>query len=260
MSLAIRVADLDTVITSLRYDGLRRHRLIELGSFRQLVATGRVPMCFGPVASFASSAGLAAIGIATIRRRSHPRQIPIALIPLLFSVQQLLEGVLWIVLVESSRSSLSNMLMNGFLFVAFIVWPVATPLCVYLLEPKRSRKLLMRPFIALGVVVSSYLLWFLATETVTARIVNHCILYDAKIYGPRELVAIYLTATVVPFLFSSSRIIVLLGVVNIALCAVAFYAYAVTFVSVWCFLAAIVSAFIYYEVSRGRPRSRAMGE
>lgn len=51
-------------------------------------------MCFSASASFIAGASLSAIGVATLRRVESKKEIPFATIPLLFGIQQLIEGVI----------------------------------------------------------------------------------------------------------------------------------------------------------------------
>ena len=53
-------------------------------------------MCFSATASFVAGSTLAAIGATTIRMTSRRAEIPFAMIPLLFGVQQLTEGMIWL--------------------------------------------------------------------------------------------------------------------------------------------------------------------
>jgi hypothetical protein len=57
-------------------------------------------MCFSAGASFGASAVLGAIGIVTLTKAKTTDQIPFASIPLLFAVQQAVEGTLWIGLTQ----------------------------------------------------------------------------------------------------------------------------------------------------------------
>ena len=51
-------------------------------------------MCFSAPASFTAAAVLLGLGTVTMRRARSRRELPYAAIPLLFGVQQLLEGML----------------------------------------------------------------------------------------------------------------------------------------------------------------------
>ena len=64
---------------------------------------GRVAgMCFSATASFSAASITAVIGIATLRQVKHPRELLLAAMPLLFAVQQAIEGALWVSLPAGS--------------------------------------------------------------------------------------------------------------------------------------------------------------
>jgi hypothetical protein len=53
-------------------------------------------MCFSASASFIAGTSLSVIGVAAIRRTRARTELPFAMIPLLFGIQQLIEGVIWL--------------------------------------------------------------------------------------------------------------------------------------------------------------------
>ena len=53
-------------------------------------------MCFSASASFVTAAITGAIGIVTLTRVNEPRELPFAATPLLFALQQAVEGLLWL--------------------------------------------------------------------------------------------------------------------------------------------------------------------
>ncbi|MEP7005137.1 MAG: DUF6629 family protein, partial [Sphingomonas bacterium] len=53
-------------------------------------------MCFSATASFTAGAGLLIIGAVTVRRARTAAELPFALVPALFGVQQVIEGALWL--------------------------------------------------------------------------------------------------------------------------------------------------------------------
>lgn len=53
-------------------------------------------MCFSATASFAAGAGLLVVGAITLRQARRRAEMPFAAIPLLFGIQQLIEGALWL--------------------------------------------------------------------------------------------------------------------------------------------------------------------
>ena len=53
-------------------------------------------MCFSATASFVAGTSLSVIGVATLKHVKRKTEIPFAMIPLLFGIQQLTEGVIWL--------------------------------------------------------------------------------------------------------------------------------------------------------------------
>ena len=53
-------------------------------------------MCFSASASFAAGTALVAVGAVTLSKAGHRAELGYAAIPLLFGVQQLIEGVIWL--------------------------------------------------------------------------------------------------------------------------------------------------------------------
>ena len=53
-------------------------------------------MCFSATASFSAGAVLLGIGKLTVQSAHRRREMPLAAIPLLFAIQQLSEGVIWL--------------------------------------------------------------------------------------------------------------------------------------------------------------------
>jgi len=71
-------------------------------------------MCFSPEASFAGGVIISTIGIATILKVHKPSQIVFASIPIFFGIQQIVEGVLWLVL--PNPEYLGALANNGSIF------------------------------------------------------------------------------------------------------------------------------------------------
>ena len=53
-------------------------------------------MCFSATASFSAGTVLTVLGVATMRATRRKAEIPLASIPLLFGLQQIVEGMLWL--------------------------------------------------------------------------------------------------------------------------------------------------------------------
>lgn len=206
-------------------------------------------MCFSATASFTAGTALSAVGVLTLRKPRTQRELPLALIPLLFGIQQLTEGVLWL----SLRHDLPTLqLWSTYVFSGFshVLWPIFVPFAVLLVEANRRRQQALGVFLVLGVGVGVYLLYFLVRFGVTAQIHGQSIVYDSPHFYIWGVLVIYLLATCVSGLFSSHRCINYFGVLAFVLAIAAALVSIHTFVSVWCFFAAVLSALIFLHFTR----------
>ena len=53
-------------------------------------------MCFSATASFMVGGSLTLLGAVMLKRVTHKAELPFAAIPLLFGIQQVIEGMLWL--------------------------------------------------------------------------------------------------------------------------------------------------------------------
>ena len=210
-------------------------------------------MCFSATASFVAGATLVTAGIATLRLASRPSEIPFAAIPLLFGIQQLIEGLIW--LSFGSSPPLPNPPLT-FIYSLFshVMWPIYVPLAVFLLEtvPWRRRALLVTQ--VAGLAVGLYLLYYLAQFPVTSRVLGQHIVYGESLPFVGVVMAFYLSATCVSSMLASHWMIRMFGVLSLATFIAAYAIHVATLVSVWCFFAAILS-FIVYGYFRSERRA-----
>ena len=104
-------------------------------------------------------------------------------------------------------------------------------------------------FLVMGLGVGLYLLYFLARFPVTARVEGRSIFYDSPHFFIGGVLVVYLLATCVSGLFSTHRCINVFGVSAFVLAVAAYLVSVKTFVSVWCFFAAVLSLLIYVHFS-----------
>ena len=107
-------------------------------------------MCFSSAASFGAAALLAAAGIASIAKVRHQKEVMFAAIPVIFAIQQVAEGLLWLSMGNLALRTLREDLTYFFLFVAESVWPVWVPLSLLLLERSRPRKAVLASLLIIG--------------------------------------------------------------------------------------------------------------
>lgn len=207
-------------------------------------------MCFSAEASFLVAAATGLTGVAAMRQTTSAREIPLAGTPLLFGLQQFVEGVLWLRLPQAEGEYSITMLSFAFLVFAEVIWPAYTAIAVLLIEPDRRRRQALIAVLIIGIIVSRDLLLALMVELPVATIRGHSIAYGGHSDPLSWEQLPYLAATVLPLFISSQRAIRTFGVVASAGFLVSACVYAETFVSVWCFFAAAGSVLLYLHFRR----------
>ena len=217
-------------------------------------------MCFSATASFSAGALLLGIGTLTLRSAVATQQrsaLPFAAIPLLFAVQQLVEGVIW--LTFSREAPLLNSVMTHvYSFFSHVLWPVYVPVAVWLLEPPGRRRHLLVVFAAGGFAVAAYLLYILVAFPVVSKPTGRHVEYDSPHFYAALTMTLYLLSTTTSPLFSTHRWVKAFGALALLAFGAAYYFYAQWFISVWCFFAALLSGVVYLHFAvREREHSRS---
>ena len=101
-------------------------------------------MCFSANASFGSGIILAVISVASLKKVQYPTHIYFAAIPLIFCIQQIIEGLLWLALIDPVYASLEKVSTYSFLFFAQVIWPIWIPFAVLSLEVKSKYKTIQK--------------------------------------------------------------------------------------------------------------------
>jgi len=142
-------------------------------------------MCFSANVSILTSGILALIGTISLKKIKTKIQIPLALIPYFFAMQQFSEGILWLTLKSNNVYiiGVAKCFTYIYLTFAFFFWPMWIPFSVYMIENEKVRKLLLRGMLVIGTFVGIYGLFFIIINGGKAQILDHHILYDVNIPG-----------------------------------------------------------------------------
>lgn len=204
-------------------------------------------MCFSANASFGAGIVLTILGVASLKKVKKSSQIYFAAIPIIFALQQFIEGFLWLSFAQENYAFLKPYTTYIFFFIAQIVWPTWVPLSVYQLERDESKKKQLRTLLGLGILVSSYLGYCLLRYDVNAEIAGHHISYlnTYPSYNFAICGALYVICTIIPPVFSSVRKLWILALTILAAYIITMIYYEEYLVSVWCYFAAIISVLIY---------------
>jgi hypothetical protein len=201
-------------------------------------------MCFSATANFVGSGVLAAVGVTTLTRVKHRRELLFASLPTLFAVHQFIEGFVWLGLDGILSQKVTHNMGAAFMLYAQGLLPFLLPLSVLLFEPDKASRRRMRPFLALGILTALYILWALAAYPTQVFVRGNSIVYINPATNNTIVAALYLIVTCGSLLLSKVPDMVIFGIANIVILVIVFIVKSYAFTSMWCAYAAVASIII----------------
>lgn len=193
------------------------------------------------------------------------RQVPknsryVALIPFLFGIQQMLEGVVWL--------GIDGAIPNGFqikatyIFAAFalIIWPTYFPFSMFYYEPNQKLRKITLLFLLAGLAVSLTSSWFILTHNLDSYVSCEHLKCSSVIYQIKgdfiqndHLLILYNMCLIAPFFITTNKVI--------RNCFAPAYLLSIPFSqmivdhiqefsSVWCFIAAMLSIILVFSFNK----------
>ena len=169
-------------------------------------------MCFSAEASFTAAALLIPLGgLAVVRAaKVAPKYTPLCALPLLFGLQQAMEGMVWVAGGGPDAAWVERFSL-AYMFFSWIAWPVWVPVSVYFLEPPRRRPLYIA-FAVGGAMLGGvqYIPYFTHEGWLTTTFLANAISYgDTQLLDAlmtREATyLLYLVFIIMPLIVSSDR-------------------------------------------------------
>ena len=224
-------------------------------------------MCFSAEASFAVGTALLPVGAFCVVQavRKKPDAIPLAVVPIVFGVQQISEGFVWRALHVDDPAAIRDASL-AFLFFAVAFWPFWFPLITTIIEPQPGKR---KWFFALAILSTFWLgamylpLVFGPPSLLTTSVKHHSIQYqypDLWLYDyiPKKILrVVYFLMVALPMGLSSESLGKVPGIMLGLSAIVAAVIYDYAFVSVWCFFAAIMSGYMAWMFWK-MPNSRSL--
>ncbi|GGQ64087.1 DUF6629 family protein [Kitasatospora griseola] len=201
-------------------------------------------MCWSAGADLLVGSAVTAVGVAAVLRAGSGPQLPLAALPLLLGVHQLVEAGVW---------SGWAWARTAWAVIALPLLPVYVPAAVWCATGRRSAAW----FTALGAAVAVPLTLALARHPVTAHPHGHTLDYAIGVPAAALLLAGYLAATVGALLCSGDHRLRRLGMVLGAGALACGLLWQLAFVSTWCALAAVASVLLYDRARRTAVNSRS---
>lgn len=213
-------------------------------------------MCFSATANFVGSGVLGAVGVVTLAKVKHRRELLFAALPLLFAIHQFTEGFVWLGLDGVLSPGVAHDMGAAFMLYAQGLLPFLLPLSVLLFEPNAKSRRRMLPFLVLGGGISLYILWALTAFPLELYVRGNSIVYINQATNNTAVAVLYVIATCGALFFSEIRMMVIFGVVNLAILLVVMVVKRYAFTSVWCAYAAVASVIIlayFWRSHKSRP-------
>jgi hypothetical protein len=213
-------------------------------------------LCFSATANFVGSGALAAIGVVTLTKVKHRRELLFAALPTLFAVHQFIEGFVWLGLDGILSPAVTRDMGAAYMLYAQGLLPFLLPLSVLLFEPDVKSRRRMQPFLVLGVATSLYILWALTAYPSQVYVRGNSIVYINPATNNTAVAVFYVIATCGSLFFSKVRPMIVFGAANLTILLIVMEVKRYAFTSVWCAYAAIASLIIlayFWRSSADRP-------
>ena len=210
-------------------------------------------MCFSATANFVGSGVLGAVGVVTLTRVKHRRELLFASLPLLFAIHQFIEGFVWLGLDGILSPAVAHNMGAAFMLYAQGLLPFLLPLSVLLFEPDAKSRKRMLPFLVLGGATTLYILWALAAYPLQLYIRENSIVYINQATNNEVVAFLYVIATCGSLFVSKIRPMIIFGATNLIILLVVMEVKRYAFTSLWCAYAAVASVIIlvYFWRSSG---------
>ena len=201
-------------------------------------------MCFSATANFVGSGVLAAVGVVTLTKVKHRRELLFASMPTLFAVHQFIEGFVWLGLDGILPPAVTHNMAEAYVLFAQGLLPFLLPLSVLLFESDAPSRRRMLPFTILGALTTLYMLWGFMADPLRVYVEQNSIVYVNDATNHTMLAILYVICTCGSLFFSKVRPMIIFGAANLIILLVVMGVRRYAFTSLWCAYAAIASVII----------------
>jgi len=211
-------------------------------------------VCFSPQADLVGGAFVSGLGIDALRHlRSRRNFLPLASLPLVLGVHQMIESLIWWGLEGDVSHGVEHVALWAYLIIAFVLLPIFIPFAIMCIEPAFHRRMAMLLFAAFGVGVAGVLLAALIRAPFSVGIRPHHLDYFINQRHGLIIVGFYVVAICGALLCSGDRHVLLFGLVNVVAVALIAWLIADGFASVWCGWATVSSGAIALYMRFAKP-------
>jgi hypothetical protein len=199
---------------------------------------------------------LGAVGVVTLTKVKHRREVLFAALPVLFAIHQFIEGFVWLGLDGILSPTVAHDMGAAFMLYAQGLLPFLLPLSVLLFEPNAQSRRRMLPFLAVGGATTLYILWALTAFPLQLYVKGNSIVYINQATNNTTVAVLYVIATCGSLFVSKIRMMVVFGAANLAILLIVMEFKRYAFTSLWCAYAAVASLIIlvfFWKSKEERP-------
>jgi hypothetical protein len=201
-------------------------------------------MCFSATANFVGSGVLGTVGVLTLTKVRHRRELLFASLPTLFAIHQFTEGFVWLGLDGMLSPGVTRAMAAAFMLYAQGLLPFLIPLSVMLFEPNGKSRWRMVPFMVIGTATTVYILWALTASPFQVYIEGNSLVYVNPATNHLAVAVLYVIATCGSLFFSKVKDMVIFGAANLIILLAVMAVKRYAFTSLWCAYAAVASVII----------------
>jgi hypothetical protein len=213
-------------------------------------------VCFSATANFVGSGVLGAVGVVTLTKVKHRRELLFAALPTLFAIHQFIEGFVWLGLDGILSPAVAHNMGAAFMLYAQGLLPFLLPLSILFFESDAQSRKRMLPFLGLGVATTLYILWALTAFPLQLYVKGNSIVYINPATNNLTVAVLYVIATCGSLFFSKIKMMVVFAAANLTIVLAVMAVKRYAFTSLWCAYAAVASVIIlayFWTSSEERP-------
>ena len=205
-------------------------------------------MCFSASMDLTAGILVTGLGVDALSHVTKREQKPLAALPLLFGVHQLVETVVWWHVDRQASAEASAVAVFVYLLIALGVVP--------LLVPYAFLRLRLTPpsigwlCLAAGVAAACFDMWGMGKGPMTAHQAGHHLAYDLTVPYSQIGLPLYVFATCLPAIIGNSNLLRIFGVVNLIVVSILASLAQSGVISLWCVWAAVTSLLVCIYLRR----------
>lgn len=208
-------------------------------------------MCVSAEASFTLSSILSPIGLYCVANsiRKARTLTALAMIPLIFGIQQFVEGLVWLA-IKHGDTPRARSAAVAYLFFALCFWLIWIPFSVWLTESDRNTRRLLMCLLMIGLIGGGGLFLPIALDptrlevSATEGVLAYEFPIPSLIAKSQPMIhLIYLAVITLPLMIASRKRkeLMAFSILLVASAIVSHLYYWYAFASIWCFFAAAIS-------------------